>query len=234
MVLLDELWQARHGNISSRFWQSISDGGGGLCRGVYLYNLICYLLGQLLRQSLKQSLHESRPHCKSFDCFSILIIVRQTFTKVHLCRAATLLAVQSEWIHHSSAYQSSCSTKIHFLPPLQCLCIRALTMRPRLQLFSGWRASRAPVNHRLLYLGHSKSSCVMACYLSSNNRSLSNPDFSLHSPGLSLFTPFSKSRLCYFSFLVKSIRMIGYFHPKCMNLKNKSDSIALVCISVYI
>lgn len=179
MVLPDELWQARPGNISSRFWQSISDGGGGLCCHVYLYNLICYLLGQLLRQSLQQSLHGSQPHCKSFnDHFGILIIVGQTSTKVRLC----LLTVPSEWIHHSSAYQSPRSTKIYLSLPLQCLRIRAVTMRPRLQLFSGWRASRAPVNHRLLYLGHSKSSCVMPCYLSSNNRLLSNPDSSLSPP----------------------------------------------------
>lgn len=177
MVLPDELWQARPGNISSRLWQSISDGGGGLCCGVYLSNLICYLLGQLLRQSLQQSLHGSRPYCKSFnDRFGILIIVGQTSTKVRLC----LLTVPSEWIHHSTAYQSPRSTKIYFSLPLQRIC--ALTMRPRLQLLSGWRASRAPVNHRLLYLGHSKSSRVMPCYLSSNNRLLSNPDASLFTP----------------------------------------------------
>lgn len=192
MMLPDELWQTRPGNISPRVWQSISDGGGGLCRGVYLYNLICYLVGQLLWQSLQQSLHRSRPHCKSFnDHFSILIIVRQMSAKVRLRRTAALLAVPPELIHHSSAYQSPHSPKIYFPLPRQCLRIPDLTMRPRLQLFSGWRASRAPVNHRLLYLGHSKSSCVMPCYLSSNircpppdnpTRFLSNPDSSLSPP----------------------------------------------------
>lgn len=123
------------------------------------------------------------PTEKSFnDRFGILIIVGQTSTKVHLRRAASLLTVPSQWIYHSSAYPCPRFTKIYFSLPLQCLRIRALTMRPWLQLLSVWRASRVPVNHRLLYLGHSKSSCVMPCYLSSNNHFFSNPDSSLSPP----------------------------------------------------
>lgn len=79
MMLPDDLWQTRPNKISPQFWQSISDGGGGLCRGIYLYNLICYLVGQLLRQSLQQSLHRSWPHCKPFDDrSSIWIMFGQT------------------------------------------------------------------------------------------------------------------------------------------------------------
>lgn len=38
---------------------------------------------------------------------------------------------------------------------------------PTTAVYKGGRVSRGPVNHRLLYLGHSKSLCVMQCYLSS-------------------------------------------------------------------
>lgn len=173
------------------------------------------------------------PCCKSFNDHSGILIIVGTKRpqKVHPCRTTALSAVPPELLHHSSAYQSPpptpCSTKIYLPPPRQCLGIRGLTMCPRLQLFSGGRASRAPVNHRLLYLGHSKSSCVMPCYLGSNNCSppkptcfLSNPDSSLPPPlALPVITPFSKSLHSYFSFLVMAQCMIGHFHPGCMGRK---------------
>lgn len=141
---------------SGNQFQMAEGEGGGACAAVSIFIIwfvIC--LDSCYGNHCSNHCTGSRPHCKSFnDRFDIFIIVGQK--SIYGCWQSRL----NEYITHLLT-KAPRSTKIYFSPPLQRLRIRAWRTRSRLQLFSGWRASRAPVNHRLLYLGHSKSSCVM-------------------------------------------------------------------------
>lgn len=113
MVLPDERWQARLGNISRRFlainfrWRA--GGWGGACAALSIFVIWFVICSDSCYGNHCGNHGAGRdPHCKSFnDRFGILIIDGQTSAKVHLCGAAALGTIPAEWLHHSSAYQSA-------------------------------------------------------------------------------------------------------------------------------
>lgn len=151
----------------------------GLCRGVHLYNLICYPVGQLLQQSLQWSLCQPRPQPPASSSPPQVLLGQlhhfnnsrpsgMTIKVVFYCTTAP--SVTLFLLHRLSPLTSYITSHIEIYFPAASKNVwtsHNFVIRPWLQLLAGWRASRAPVNHRLLYLGHSKSSCVMQCYLSS-------------------------------------------------------------------